>query len=1294
MVRIRRYRFAIFLRLAVILGCLFAAGGFAPEGRVLAAESSALPQQSISNEALKFSHLTVQQGLPASQIYCLLQDSAGYLWFGTEDGLARYDGYDFVVFRSDPNNPNSLSDSTILSLYEDRQGRLWVGTQQGGLNLYERSTGRFIRYISTPMSAFSLSDNTVSAIQEDSQGRLWVGTKNGLNRLNELSFTFDRYLKDAVSSGGISNERVNALAADPRGGLWVGTADGLDYFDLESEEFTHYRYDRDNLSSLGNNQITSLWLDPVGILWVGTSRGLDRFDPSIRRFAHYRYNSTNSNSLGDNSVLSITGDRDGTLWVGTQQGGVNRFFSATGRFVRSSNHPDDPYSISSNMVFAILEDRSGLIWLGTDKGASKYDPVTLRFPHYRHIPNDPDSLAGDNVLSIFQDRNRTVWVGTDKGLDRLDPIAGKFIHYQHNEYDPTSLAQDVVTSILEDSHGNLWIGTSASGLDRLDVLTGQFTHFREEPGSIFGPSTDEILTLYEDREGNLWIGTNGAGLKRLDPLTGQYTHYGLVEEDGNIVNSIFQDSRGVIWIGTYAGLGRYDSGSNQLELVSFEGNNPLRLNNYKVFVIQEGQQGLLWLGTLGGGLLSFDPLSEQVVTYLKQEDLANNVIYGILEAEDGLLWLSTNKGLTRFDPLSGATKNYDVEDGVQSEEFNPGAFFRGADGELYFGGVYGFNVFNPLQIEENAYIPPIVLTSMTQNGVPVRIEGEVDTVEEVILRWPNNYFEFEYAALNFRQPDENQYSYRLENFDEQWNDVGLRRYGQYTNLPGGSYSLIIRGSNNDGLWNETGIKLKITVVPPWWEMDWFRWGVPLAVLLILFGGYYLRLHGIQRRNRQLAKEVEERTREIEQRRQVAEGLREVLVRLNSSQALGETLAFIMTQANRLTGSYRAILFELNADGLPRLMAYAENVVLDGETPLAKRPLKVAGEKGSNQIHEITTIQAAPLLNWMVDMLKPDSPVVLRDLSALPRLRKPPRHVLLQNVHTLVLTPVLAGERLYGGLAVMYPPRRLSPEDIPVLTSLADHTALAVENENLRLKAEQLAVVSERARLARDLHDAVTQTLFSASLIAEALPTLWHQNEEDSLQLLQELRQLNRGALAEMRSLLMELRPSAVIEMRLSDLLYQLAESVTGRTGAQVCLDLHEGVRLPEDVHICLYRIAQETLTNVVKHAQASEISLSLNYSLTESPGDDAGGAPLGALRGERISEGITPDITDEIVRVCLEICDNGHGFDIASVPPDHFGLRNIRERAAAIGADLEVSSQPGQGTRVRVVWNGEVGNDE
>lgn len=1249
--RVKQHKAARLLSLALILACL--------GGLVVGQPAQA---QGGTSTAPKFQRLTIQDGLPASQVYCLLQDQLGFLWFGTEDGLARYDGYDFVVFRSDPNDLGSLSDSTILSLYEDHQGRLWVGTQQGGLNRYERSSGRFTRFTANSADGTSLSDNTVLAIQQDGQGKIWVGTQNGLNRLDEEKFVFEHFQKSPDSSGGISNERVNVLAADPGGGLWVGTADGLDYFDPETSLFIHYRNDRDNLTSLGNNQVTALWLDPAGILWVGTARGLERFDPSTRRFAHYRYNSTNENSLSDNIILSLTGDQNGALWVGTQQGGISRYFDAAGKFERSLNHPDDSYSLSSNMVYAILEDRSGLVWIGTDKGVSKYDPLILRFPHYRHIPNDPNSLVGDNVLAIYQDRDQTVWVGTDKGLDRLDnPAVGgvqKFVHYQHDEYNPASLAQNSVTSILEDRHHNLWIGLNGGGLDRLDVASGQFTHFREEPGSLFDPNTDEIRALYEDRQGNLWVGTNGAGLKRLNLETGQFSHYGLVEVDANTVVSIFQDRQGNLWIGTYAGLARFNAESNQLELVSVEGNSPSRLKSYKVFAIQESQQGRLLLGTLGGGLVGFDPISQQVITYPNQDELANNVIYGILEDGDGLLWLSTNKGLFRFDPLSGALKNFGVGDGVQSEEFNPGAFFRGAGGELYFGGGHGFNVFDPLRIEGNPYIPPVVLTSLTQNGVPVRPGGEVEMLQEIVLRWPGNYFEFEYAALNYRQSNENQYAYRLEGFDEQWNEVGPRRYGQYTNLPGGTYILRVRGSNNDGVWNETGVELKITVVPPWWEADWFRWGVPVGMVLLVFGGYYLRMRGVQSRNRQLAREVEERTREIEQRRQVAEGLREVLVRLNSSQALAETLAFIVAQANRLTGSYRALLFEMSAEGLPRLRAYAENLI--------------SKQEDAGQLKELAAVQAAPLLNWMAEILKPDSPVVLRDVPGLPRQRKPPRHALLQDVRMLALAPVVIGERLYGGLAVMYAENRISQEDVAVLTSLADQAALAVENEDLRLKAEQLAVVSERARLARDLHDAVSQTLFSASLIAEALPAILHRDEQEGLQLLHELRQMNRGALAEMRSLLMELRPSAVIEVRLSDLLYQLAESVTGRTGLQISLDLHEGVRLPADVHVCLYRIAQETLTNIVKHAQANEIKMSLTYALNETVEDDG----------------------DEIVRVCLEICDNGRGFVISSIPPDHFGLRNMHERAAAIGAELDVSSQPGRGTQVRVVWKGKVEGNE
>ncbi len=1246
-------RMGTHLRLMLILACLVTYGPWLPLDPVQAQPQQMEFQQNDPSQNLKFERITVQQGLPSSQVYSMVQDGQGYVWFGTDDGLARYNGYDFTVFRPDPNDPQSLSDRTILVLFKDSRNRLWIGTERGGLNRYDSSSGEFTRFISDPLVPDSLSNNTVLAIQEDSLGQIWVGTDNGLNRLNEDDSTFQHYSKSLGTSTGISNERVNALFADPRGGLWVGTNDGLDYLDLGSAEFTHYRYDRNRATSLGNNQINALWLDGAGVLWVGTARGLDRFDPTIDRFAHYRYDPASSTSLADNSILSIAGDSQGTLWIGTQQGGVSRFYYSEGIFSRSLNHLDDPYSLSGNMVFVVMEDDSGLVWLGTNAGVSKYDPMTLRFPHYRHIPNEPGSLAGDNVLAILQDRAQTLWVGTDKGLDRYDPYSGEFVHYLHDEFTPTSLAAGRVTSLLQDSRGALWVGLDGGGLDRLDPVSKDFSHFREEPGSVFGPNADYIRALYEDRSGNLWVGTNGAGVKRVDPSTGLFVHYGLVEDDANTVVSILEDAQGTLWIGTYAGLGRFNQDSGQFELVQMAENNPARLTGFKILVIQEGQGGTLWLGTLGAGLLRYDPAAGQVISYLEQSGVNNNIVYGILSDATGNLWLSTNQGLTRFNPVSGAIKSFDVKDGLQSNEFNAGAFFRGGDGRLYFGGVQGYNVFDPSRITENTYIPPVVLTSLTQNGVPVQARGDVGALPEVVLRWPGNYFEFEYAVLNYHQPEKNQYAYQLEGFDDQWVQAGTRRYGQYTNLPGGTYTLHIRGANNDGLWNETGIALKIIVVPPWWETDWFRWGAPVAVLLSIFGWYFLRMRGIQKRNRQLAAEVELRTREIEQRRQVAEGLREVLVRLNSSQALNDTLAFIVAQANRLAGAQRSILFELKSGGVPFLTAYAESGKEAGQEP------------------KLSTIQLAPLLNWMTGVLKQDSPSVLRDLAVLPRHRRPPSHEVLQGVHTLVITPVLAGGRLFGGLAVMYPLRKVSQEDIIVLTSLADQAALAVENDDLRTKAEQLAVISERARLARDLHDAVTQSLFSASLIAEALPALWSKNEQDGLSLLAELRTLTRGALAEMRNLLMELRPSAVIEVRLSDLLYQLAESVTGRTGLPVRLDLREGARLPDDVHVCFYRIAQETLTNVVKHAGATEISLSLTYT------------------GEN---GTEPD--SEKVRVSLEICDNGRGFNISSVGPDHYGLMNIRERAEAIGAELTIFSQPGEGTRVRVVWSGEVKSDE
>lgn len=1208
---------------------------------------------------LNFRQISREQGLSQSVIYAILQDRYGFIWIGTQDGLNRYDGYNFTVFEYNPENPNSLSNNTVLSLYEDRAGTLWIGTESG-LNRYDRDLGQFTRFHHDPLKPDSLSHDAVRTLFEDSAGRFWVGTLGGgLNLMDRSTGRFSYYRNNPNDPTSLSSHIVWDVFEDSGGNLWVGTWNGLERFDPATGIFHHYRNNPKNPDTLSGNLVWSIQEDRQKRLWIGTEGGLDLLDRQKSTFTHFKHDPDDDPfSLSDNTVSDILIDADGKLWTCTNTG-VNQLVPSTGTFVRHDEEYRSTGASGYNPCLQIYQDRSGAYWVGTQgSGLLVFDRRGEQFNHFNRQPRIASSLSNNMIWAIYQDHEGTLWIGTDNGLNRYDAGADGFVHYFHDPSRIESLSSSAVRAIFEDNAGVLWVGT-AKGLNRYNNYYNLVSPYRFSitlsDDKEIDLANEPVTALNQDTLGNLWIGIEGMGLVRLNQKTRKAIVYGYDEKNpnslsGSTVYAIYVDRRGEIWAGTRSGgLNRFNPESGDFTHYHSDPDNPNTLSYNTVLSIFEDSDGRLWVGTTNG-LNRFDRQTGVFKRYYERDGLPNEVIYGILADDKGGLWLSTNGGISHFDPSTGLFKNYSQRDGLQSDEFNNGAYFKNSNGELFFGGINGFNAFAPSTIQENPYHPPVVLTQITQGGEPISTGSSLETAREITLSWPKNYFEFEFAALSYIQPDKNQYRYRLDNFDHQWNEVGAQRYGKYTNLSGGTYTLQILGANNDGLWNAEGAAIRVRVIPPFWENLFFRWAVLMALATLLWTSYRLRISSIRRHNTQLATQVAERTQEIERRRQVAEGLREVLARLNSNQPLGESLNYIVCQVLRLSGANRVCIIE-QKDGRGEILAH---LTTDQAREINENRADLA---------TVSPEMPAEVSAWLLGQTESTAIRVLKDDHTNFRKLFPT----FENIRTIVTLPILPEREFFGVLVVMFTSdQHIGSEQLDILRAFGDQAALAIGNASLRARAEEMAVISERSRLSRDLHDAVTQTLFSASLIAEALPTLWENDQREGRDLLRELRQLNRGALAEMRALLMELRPSALSDARLSDLLQQLAEAAAGRTGITIHMNLHDGAALPRDVHVGLYRIAQETLNNVVKHAHACDVWLRLDC------------AP------------VQPEVDgdEQDWRVALEICDNGCGFDINMVPLDHFGLANMQDRAEAIGARLDITSQPGSGTQVKVFWEG------
>jgi ligand-binding sensor domain-containing protein len=795
---------------------------------------------------IKFKHLTLKEGLSQSTVNVIIKDKSGFMWFGTQDGLNKYDGYSFTIYKHNSTDTTSISDNFITCMIIDHNGDSWVGTSNG-LNILKRNEEIFYIYLPHGNDLVNLSDKYISALLEDNEGNIWIGTwGSGLYKIENSSGKIIKYVYSADSDFSISGNEVRSIFQDSKNRIWVGTWNGLCLYDKQKNEFLRYFHEPSNNNSLSGNQVTVICEDTSGSLWIGTyENGLNKFDPYKKSFLHFFYNPGNHKSISGNQIVSLAPYNNG-LWIGTFDGGLNYYNPEKKSFTRFLFNKNDPTSINDNSILFVYQDKLGTLWAGTFSGGiNVYDPKRNQFMHYKNIPGNENSLGEGIIRSIYEDTQDNIWIGMrNGGVAKFDR---KLNHFE-NLFGDKLFDSKSIYSIVEDRNNNLWIGTDGNGIIKYNLRNQQTSFFKHDPNNPNSLSNNFIMTIYEDRSGNIWIGTTGGGLNKYNSRTNTFIRftdqYDPQRKVGKNVWAIFEDKYGDIWLGTWSmGITKLDLKNYNHKRYMNDKSNSSSLSNNTVFCIMEDKRGNLFLGTWGGGLNMYQRASDDFIHYSDKEGLPNNVVYGILNDENDNLWLSTNYGLSKFNPYTKVCKNYTEEDGLQNNEFNQGAYCLSKSGEMFFGGINGFNRFYPDSIKENENIPAVLITSFKVFDNPIYPGKAAFSLDKIILSYFQNYFSLEFASLDYTNPAENKYAYKLEGFDNEWIYSGKRRFASYTNLDPGEYLFRVKGSNNNGIWNEKGSSLKILITPPFWRTWWF---IAISTLLVIMLTYLIYKYRINK----------------------------------------------------------------------------------------------------------------------------------------------------------------------------------------------------------------------------------------------------------------------------------------------------------------------------------------------------------------------------------------------------------------------------------------------------------------
>ncbi|MDH3337180.1 MAG: diguanylate cyclase [Gammaproteobacteria bacterium] len=847
---------------------------------------------------MRFEHLTLDHGLSQSNVLAVLQDSEGKMWFGTENGLNSYDGYEFDHYKRDRGNPNALTNDFIFDVAEGEAGSLWIATNGGGLAELNRETGLVKTFRHDATNADSISSNVIRRILIGNDGIIWLGTRGaGLDRFDPATETFTHIHVSSDETPGT----IFALHQDSEGTLWAGGDHGLTRLDTETNEFETLTGGNSDETTIGSHSVRAVLEDTDGQLWIGTyGGGLSRLNREDGSFEHFVHDADDPTTISGNRVSAIFEDSDGRLWVGTTQG-LNLIDRSSGAAVRYMADGADSSSLGDNDISSIYQDRSGLMWIGTkSQGLNKWNPRTWYYGFEPAKEVSADGKSQPNVMAFVDDDAGTLWVGTfGDGLNAIDRSSGKITKYRNDPNSNYRIADDRVMSLMRDRGGDIWVGTMTSGITRLNPSTGESTNYRHEQGNPNSLGANGIMTMYEDRAGFVWVGTFGGGISRYNPETNEFRSFSSEPKNpfspsSNRITSFAEDASGNMWVGTDAGgLNLFERETERFHHFLHDPVDPKTLAADTVYSINVDADGNVWVGTHGGGLDRVvgnvdDPGTIIFENTSQKDGLTNDVIYGIQFDDAGWIWLSTNYGISRFNPDSREIKNMHRKDGLQSEEFNFGAHYRSDSGELFFGGHNGFNAFHPDDIRASNVIPLIALTGFFNGGDATKSDLPMDESGSVEISWKDDVVAFEFAAMDFVAPQQNRFMYKLEGFDRDWIDLGNRRRATYTDLSDGHYLFRVKAANSEGVWNEAGFAVPVRVTAAPWDTWWAYLGYIAVCAQLVAGLWYGHRRKVRREeeySHRLELEVNSRTEKLLDKNQQLRVLNQALQESSLSDPL-------------------------------------------------------------------------------------------------------------------------------------------------------------------------------------------------------------------------------------------------------------------------------------------------------------------------------------------------------------------------------------------------------------------------